>query len=304
MKHKIKITFILVFMFVVAQLIGIYVVNHYSSHELPLGFQIPDIEEEKHFNELLFSMVLGFTFIIILVFFLMKFNVEFILRLWFFSVVAIALFLSFNVFVTEKIIPWSIFELPLSLVILSAIVAVLAYIKIYKRNYLIHNLTELFVYPGIAAVFVQFLNIKTMIALLVLISVYDIWAVNKSGIMQKMANYQIKKLNVFSGFFVPYISKSLKLKLQKMKTSSNSTKSKKIRVNVAVLGGGDVVFPIIASGVMLKTLGLYPALLVALGATLGFLYLLIFSEKKKFYPAMPFISAGIIAAMIISYLIL
>ena len=73
---------------------------------------------------------------------------------------------------------------------------------------------------------------------------------------------------------------------------------------MAILGGGDIVFPIIAAGVMLKTLGIASALLVALGATLGLAYLFFFAEKRKFYPAMPFITGGILAGILISYLIL
>jgi presenilin-like A22 family membrane protease len=77
----------------------------------------------------------------------------------------------------------------------------LAFTKIYGRNFLVHNLTELFIYPGIAAVFVPILNIWTIIVLLILISIYDMWAVWHSGIMQKMAKYQINQLKIFSGFY-------------------------------------------------------------------------------------------------------
>jgi len=44
-------------------------------------------------------------------------------------------------------------------------------------------------------------------------------------------------------------------------------------------------------------------LLVIAGAFLGLLSLFLFSEKKKFYPAMPFITAGIFLGMIIGWLI-
>ena len=140
--------------------------------------------------------------------------------------------------------------------------------------------------------------------LLILISVYDAWAVWHSGIMQKMAKYQINRLNIFSGFFVPYVSKKVKMQMIKLKESNNSKlKDKKIKVNIAILGGGDVVFPIITSGVVLKTLGFLPALLVILGATLGLSYLFFFAEKRKFYPAMPFITVGIFLGIAASYLL-
>jgi len=156
-----------------------------------------------------------------------------------------------------------------------------------------------------------------VLLLLLIISVYDIWAVWHSGIMQKMAKYQINNLKIFSGFFVPYMSRKLKMKLKKMKKSK--LKNKKIKVNIAILGGGDVVFPIITAGVVMVTKsislpfglfpgfvfagGFLPAVFVIAGATLGLALLFAFSEKKKFYPAMPFITAGILIGLILSYLI-
>ena len=131
------------------------------------------------------------------------------------------------------------------------------------------------------------------------------WAVWKSGIMQKMAKYQINKLKIFSGFFVPYLSKQMRTKIKGWKKTMKKTelKKKKIKINIAILGGGDIIFPIITAGVMLKTLGLGSAILVILGATLGLGYLFFFSEKKKFYPAMPFITGGILVGIALSYLI-
>jgi len=305
MKHNIKITIILLAMFVIAQFIGLYVVNHYSSTKvidgkvvevvapsLPLGLESPKIKEDKEFNQILVSIIFAFIFAIAILFLLTKFKVDFFIKLWFFIVVSIALTIVF-LSVSSSI--------KYSLVIALVLAIILSFIKIYKTNFLVHNITEVLIYPGIAAVFVPILNIWTVSALLILISIYDIWAVWHSGIMQKMAKYQINQLKVFSGFFVPYISKKVKMNLKKLKKSE--LKKKKIKVNVAILGGGDVVFPIIASGVMLKTLGLLPAIFVVMGATLGLAGLFFFAEKKKFYPAMPFISAGIFTGIILSYLV-
>jgi len=54
----------------------------------------------------------------------------------------------------------------------------------------------------------------------------------------------------------------------------------------------------------LKTFGLVSGLFVIAGATLGLSYLFFLAEKKKFYPAMPFITTGIFAGMILSYFVL
>jgi presenilin-like A22 family membrane protease len=301
-------------MFLITQFIGLYVVDHYSSVKivdgnlmnvsapsLPYGMESPEIEGDKEFNQIFVSIIFAFIFAIVLLFLLMKFKAEFVLKLWFFLVVMIALGISFNAFL-------SVFEYASIMAIIIALP--LAFVKIYKREFLVHNLTELVIYPGIAAVFVPILNLYTIILLLIIISIYDVWAVWHSGIMQKMAKYQINTLNVFSGFFVPYVSKKVKLNIQNM--NKEELKKKKVKVNVAILGGGDVIFPIITAGVALKTFGfvsfgsfLVPvvSLFVILGATVGLGYLLFSSEKKKFYPAMPFITAGIFAGMILGYLL-
>jgi len=299
MKHNLKITAVLLAMFLVTQFIGLYVVNYYLSDEnkLPLGLEPPKPEREADYYSFFTAIIIAFIVAIFLFLFLIKFKIEFILRLWFFVVVAMALSISFLSFLS----PFVTYAF-----ILSVVVAVpLAVIKIYGKNFFVHNFIELLIYPGIAAIFVPILNVYTIVALLVVISVYDMWAVWHSGIMQRMAKYQINKLKIFSGFFVPYFSKKTKQRIKKWRKTlkKSELEKKKVKINVAILGGGDVVFPIITAGVMLKTLGLYSAVLVIIGATLGLAYLFMRSEKKKFYPAMPFITAGIFIAIGISYLI-
>ncbi len=293
MKHNLKITLVLLAMFIITQFIGLYVVDHYSAKDkpLPFGMGAPEVEKESDYYGFFTGIIIAFIFAISILFFLTKFKAEFILKLWFFLVVVIALAISFN-----SIIP------PFQYVtILALIIALpLAFIKIYKKDFIVHNATELFIYPGIAAVFVPILNLFTIIALLILISIYDMWAVWHAGIMQKMAKYQINKLNVFSGFFVPYVSEKVKQTIKKLKKSE--LKKKKFKANVAILGGGDVIFPIIAAGVMLKYFGLVGALFVIAGATLGLAGLFFLAEKKKFYPAMPFITSGIFLGMVVNWL--
>ena len=294
MKHNLKITAILLIMFVLTQFIGIYVVNHYSAEEeaLPFGLETPEPEKASEFYILFSQIIIAFVIAVSLLFVLTKFKIELILKIWFFVVILLGLAISFNAFFP----PFKYVSLVALLVALPFTMA-----KVFSRDVIIHNFTELLIYPGIASVFVPILNVVTIIIFLVLISIYDAWAVWHSGIMQKMAKFQIEKLKIFSGFFIPYVSKKVRLKLKKMKKSE--LRKKKVRVNVAILGGGDVIFPIITAGVMLNALGLGAALLVIAGATIGIGYLFFFAEKKKFYPAMPFITAGIFVGIGLSYLL-
>ena len=303
MKHSLKITALLLSMFFITQLIGLAVLTSYApevktliaengsisnitTHNLPAGFEPPQETPQQNLT----SLVIAFIIAILLMVLLMNLRAEVFLRLWFFAVVVIALGVTFFAALRYVDLP---FWVPL------ACALPLAYLKVFKRNIVLHNVTELFIYPGIAALFVPLLSLWTVALLLIIISVYDMVAVWRTGFMQRMAKYQIKTLRIFSGFFVPYLGQ----KARALVTSSKKKDLKKVRVSVAILGGGDVVFPIIVAGVVMREFSLFPALLVSLCATLALALLFYFSEKGKFYPAMPFISIGCFVGMGLAYLV-
>jgi len=305
MKHNIKITIILLAMFFASQLIGIGVINAYSpqiniinetinttSYNLPYGMEPPqDITPGMSLTSIITAIVIA----VLLMLLLMKLKAEIFLRLWFFLVVILALAITFNA---------PLFKFTQYSSIIAFLVALpIAYVKVFKRHIPTHNASELFIYPGIAAIFVPLLNIWAIVILLVLISIYDMYAVWHAGFMQKMAHYQIKKVKVFAGLFVPYLNDKQRAMIQKLKASKSKTKSKKMKVNVAILGGGDIVFPMILAGVVLHTFGFLPALIIAIGATAALATLFSYSQKGKFYPAMPFITAGCFIALGLVYLL-
>ncbi len=314
MKHNIKITAILLGMFLVAQIIGLIIISAYTpqikqiinpetgelenitANQLPYGMQPPQIDAGPSLISIVISFIIAITLILIL----SKYKWKFLIKAWFFVVVIIALGIALNAFLKYSLT---------SSALISLIIALpLAFFKIYRQNFLIHNITEIFVYPGIAAVFVPILNIWTIIILLVLISLYDMWAVWHTGIMQKMAKFQIQELNIFGGFFIPSVSKKVKEQIKflkqkyKNKIPPKVIKDKKFRIKLAILGGGDVVFPIITAGVFLRAIGIIPALFIILGAFAGLTYLFITSEKKA-YPAMPYITTGIFIGIVLWWIL-
>lgn len=290
-------------MFLIAQILGLFVVGKYlpESATLPYGMEPPKDIEPRSAWDLVFSFAIAFTIVVVIMLFLTRYKAETFLRIWFFVVVILALGITINSFIINQ--PYSS--------LISLIIAIpLAIFKIFKRNILIHNITELLVYPGIASIFVVLLlswtnaPLLAITILLILISLYDMYAVWHAGFMQKMAQYQIQKVRVFTGFFIPYIGEKQKQILAKAaKTKSKNLKEKKVKVGVAILGGGDIVFPIIFAGIVFVRLGLLPSLIVSLGATLALAGLFYISEKGKFYPAMPFISAGCFIALLVGWLI-
>jgi len=293
-------------MFIVTQLIGLFVISVYQAPQnpLPYGMQPPQ-EVQEQFS--IFHILISFVIAIGLFLLLIRLNADTFIRLWFFLVTALALALALNAFLIKTNLIYTS--------IISLVVAfILAYFKIFKRNIQVHNITELLIYPGIAAVLVPILNIFGIIVFLLIISLYDIWAVWHTQFMQKMAQYQINNLKFFTGFFIPYANKKEKDKIKQIKDKylnksdeflEKKFKKAKIKVSLAILGGGDIVFPIIAAGVFYKTyLSIIPSLIIALFATFALLSLFIFARKGKFYPAMPFITIGIYLGMIVDWILI
>jgi len=306
MKHTWAITFLLLAMFFVTQLFGLFVISKYApqdqgpSQELPYGMEPPKEIEPRSAFDLVLSFAIAFALVVMLMLILTKYRAETFLRIWFFVVVTLAIGITLNSMLTH---------VPNSSLFALIIALPLAFFKIFKRNLLVHNITELFVYPGIAAIFVVMLMswtsspLTAIIIILILISVYDMYAVWHAGFMQKMATYQIQTLKVFTGFFVPYVGKKEKKTLNEIaKTKPKNKALRKVKVGVAILGGGDVVFPIILAGIVFILAGILSALLVSLGATIALATLFYLSEKGKFYPAMPFITTGCFIALGISRL--
>jgi presenilin-like A22 family membrane protease len=302
MKHEVKITAILLFMFLITQLIGLYVIDAYSpktttqivngtsvnvtvSNEVPYGMQPPEMKAQIS----LISIIISFAIAIGIFLLLTRIRSRIALKAWFTFVVYITLAISLYAIIL-KIFP------SLDANALALVLAIpLTFFKAIKPNLVVHNLTELLVYPGLAAVFVPILQTWSIIVLLILISIYDIYAVWKSSIMVNLAKYQIKTMKIFAGFFVPYMPKGMKI--------AKKGKGKKIKVAVAILGGGDVAFPLIFAGVLYRASGLIPALFIIAGATIALFLLFLYSRKGKFYPAMPFITAGCLIAWLLTLLL-
>jgi presenilin-like A22 family membrane protease len=279
-------------MFLLTQFIGLWIVDTYTDDKIPYGMQT-----EGETSPGIFSIIFSLALAVALILILMKYKWKLVIRIWFFLVITLALAISINAFLKNSI--------PSAALIAFVIALPLAVLKVFRPHVLIHNLTELLIYPGIAAVFVSILTPLTAIILLVVISIYDAWAVWRSGIMQKMAKFQMQELHLFGGFLLPTLSKKVKNQIKRIKQKYKgkkipaSVKKKKFKISLAILGGGDVIFPIITAGVFMRAFGLTSALFITFGAFAGLIFLFLITKKGKAYPAMPYISTGIFLALII-----
>ncbi len=283
MKHSKIMTILLLATFLLAQFIGIAILYQYIDpaksaetgkvefKDLPIG-ERPPVDEKTSFFPIIMAVLIGTAFL----FLLMKYNLTWIWKFWFLLAAFFALTIAWDAF------------LP------TAAAFVLGFVfsvwKVFRPNVFVHNITELFIYGGLAAIFVPLFNLFSVIVLLLLISGYDAYAVWKSKHMVTLAKSQAKA-RIFAGLMLPY-------KLGKMKIGKPSKATVKVKkVRTAILGGGDIGFPLIFAGVVLKEIGLWQSFIIPFGALVGLAVLLFNGKENKFYPAMPFISAGCFVAL-------
>lgn len=315
MKHNLTITLMLLSFFFLAQVTGLWLINKDSAVAVDAEGNIVvshgdtslgDRPQTEGFGSFLY-LVIGIAIGTILVLILVKFKQANIWKYWFFFAVWMALSLSIGVLTKDKIL----FNYDVAMLIALA----LAIWKVWKPNIIIHNVTEVLVYSGIAVLLVPIFDVFWAVMLLIAISIYDVYAVWKSKHMVKMAKFQTKS-NVFAGLMIPYKIKDTKIQ----KSSINGKVSKKLDTSTisksgsktAILGGGDVVFPLILTGAVMegllregltKSQAFMQSSIMILTTTIALALLFFFAKKDRFYPAMPFVTAGCLIGWVIVLLI-
>lgn len=333
MKHPVNMTLLLVVMFLTAQLAGLLIINEYidiaASHETGItvknteeynriGIEPPEVENESiSFVFILGSVLMGTVLILLII----QFGKRRLWKAWYLFAVMMALVVALNPFIFKAMALIGIVNLVSPYLITVLISLGLSLLKIFRQNLFVHNATEILIYGGLAALLVPILNLFSVAILLLAISIYDAYAVWKSKHMVKMAEFQ-RDSNLFAGFSFPYAGSKkqsetkqspVSAQIKAEKKAGSGPKGGKITIapdakssspTSAILGGGDIAFPLLFAGVVMKTTGsyLYP-LVVALATTLALFVLFWRAEKGKFYPAMPFLSVGCFLGLFACWLI-
>jgi len=278
MKHSWQATGFLIGIFILSQLVGIVIIDKYYSKEtdsykeLPLNIERPEIEESISWIYILIAVLLGTA----LMFTLIKFKLFVVGKIWFYIAIWMSLTIAFNAF--------------LSTLFAALLAAILTSIK--TRHMIFHNLAEIFTYGGIVVLLHEMMSITVAIILLIAISIYDMIAVWQSKHMIKLAKFQTQQ-NMFAGAFIPPTGKKIAQTKTKSETKKrNNPNSKKTRTNAAILGGGDMAFPLLFSSAIFKTYSFTGAFIITTTAAIALTLLFLYAKKGKFYPAMPYISAG------------
>lgn len=289
MKHTLKITLLLVLLFLSSQMVGLLIIKQYTNEDktykdLPFGVERPEMSGTQLLIYIAIAILIGTALMLILI----RFRQKNFIKVWMFLAVFLCLTFTLSVIIDQN-----------TAVILSFLAAGW---KIFKPNPYIHNITEVFMYSGIAAIFVPMLNLWTVILLLIIISIYDMIAVWGLKHMITLATYQAES-NAFAGLLIPYKKTEQEKKKVARKESKKSSLLPSAKPSTAVLGGGDIAFPLLFAGTLLKTYTLTDAFIISFTASAALFLLLYYSQKGKFYPAMPFLTAGCFIGLGMVYLI-
>ncbi|MGE0792627.1 MAG: presenilin family intramembrane aspartyl protease [Candidatus Woesearchaeota archaeon] len=303
MKHEFKVTLILVFIFFLSQLIGLAFIaadidnlTISDTGELVVVHPETVIGERPEFNggQSLIYIIIGVLIGTLLLLFLAKYKAKKIWKFWYILAVIMTVSISLGVILSAQIA-----------LILAIIIAT---IKILKPNIYTHNITEVLMYSGLAIFLVPLFDLFWISIVLILISIYDMYAVWKSKHMITLAKFTAES-NMFAGLTINYEANKIKQSHKKINLK-NSTKNKS---KTAILGGGDVVFPLLFTGVVMENLikngfsiinSYLFVLPIIIITTLALFLLFYYSKKGKFYPAMPFISMGCFLGAIFSWLLI
>jgi presenilin-like A22 family membrane protease len=298
MKHTSKVTFILLSIFVLSQVFGLLAMNmdlkviknaetgavESINYSEPVTGARPDMENSQAFWYIIFAVFIGTLILLVLI----RFRQVKVWKAWFFLAVWMTIAVTLGIFIPKT-----------AAFIIAFIIAMF---KIFKPNFVLQNLSEILMYTGIALLFVPLLNVFWIIMLILAIAAYDAYAVWHSKHMIKMANFQTES-KIFAGLSVPYSQKDKgKTEIKSSMPKGANFKSENKGEKIALLGGGDIAFPLIFSGVVMQTLILNYGLskvfaflevqIITAFAAIALLLLFIYGKKDRFYPAMPFIGAA------------
>ncbi|MGM5480786.1 MAG: presenilin family intramembrane aspartyl protease [Nanobdellota archaeon] len=325
MKHNVRITVLLLALFLVSQFLGLFLITYDVTPQIVVDednvtrvnatYSDTAMGERPEFQREtgpLWYLVIGIAIGTGILLVLMRLKSgRHLWKAWYFLAVVIAISIALGVFLNHT---------------LAVIIAViLAFLKIQRQSPIIHNVTEMFMYAGISFLLIPlFSTMWVSLALLLLISVYDMYAVWKSKHMIKLAKFTTES-QLFAGLAIPYAVEA-KQKKQENHTGENHTyktfrqtskkhakKKTKTSVKQAILGGGDIVFPLLFAGTVLQTLifkGMekYTALLytsfIPLAALVALALLFFKGKSDRFYPAMPFLTIGCLVGYGLLHLLL
>ncbi|MCX6740726.1 MAG: presenilin family intramembrane aspartyl protease [Candidatus Parcubacteria bacterium] len=241
---------------------------------------VSEISIQSQYSALQFLLIF-LTATVILLLLLKLYKKPWLVRLLFYLAIFQGLWIFVNAYV-----PW-----PNCLIILG----VLAFYWLYYKNILIHNAIIIMALSAIAVMFGANLTPSAAIIILLILAVYDFWAVYKTKHMVQMFTGMAEQ-KVYFTIIIPQNIRGLFKKISIVSPS----------VEFMFLGTGDIALPAIFVVSCLQ-ISLLTAYITALGTIAGFIFLFILfvsQKEKQPMPGLPPIVLGTLLGFLISQIII
>ncbi len=262
-------------LFIISNFLGILVALQFLTTEI---VEKPVVVNENPISGLYFfgSLILA-TAIMLLLY---KLKANFLIKLWFY----IALF-------STQLIFFSAF---LNWIVAIVITTILTSLRLYVKNLYFRNSIYIFAFAGAGAFFGIFIGIIPSLILIFFLALYDLIAVNITKHMISLAKSGYST-DTLMGFIYP--KKTIKGE-EKNKTKTKSKKGK-IGTEVGIIGGGDIIVPMIFSIAVLKSFGIIASSFTIFFSALFLLILMLNMKEGKVYPAIPAVCSGALVGFLI-----
>ena len=275
--------FAIVGMFLITQLLGLYVGIQYLGlieyGEIPPVFENPN----SLGNPLLLFIYMMISTAVILL----------LIRFWKPSIRGLE---AFVVFFSSWLTFDFIFPVAISYVSLGLIMAIaLTAWKFFRPTILNQNVAAIISGAGVGALLGASFGIVPSLVFLVILCTYDFVSVFITKHMITLAKALTKTPTAFTIASPHKFEKPVRIGLKGVKK----------KFHVFQLGVGDMVIPLMFSISLLRNFSIASSLITMIGSTIALLFLIYFMSKKpRPLPALPFISLGTLTGFIVSMLVL
>lgn len=275
MREQLRVTLMLTGFFAAANLLGV-----------AAGVQLYGNEAVRQASAAYQSPASGFGFFAVLVLAtvlllgLYRYDKQLLVKLWFGAAILFTSLIFFDAF--------------LPMLPALAATAVLAVARFWKRDMLLRNALDTVPFAGAGALFGTLLGFQAVLVFAALLAVYDYVAVNRIGHMVTLAREGAES-GTLMGFQYPKND-------VEVSPGSGGSAAEGGKVSVGMLGGGDVVMPIVLAVAVIPLFGVGAAISVAAGSTAALFVFLTFIQQKeteRFYPAIPVVGSGAVLGLML-----
>ncbi|MFW9853175.1 MAG: presenilin family intramembrane aspartyl protease [Candidatus Thorarchaeota archaeon] len=305
-----KSVLLIILIFLIIQIIGLYIGNIYvqaiKAEVLEPPEVIPGVSSESpQISFFLFAYIIGVTAVIL---FIIRIRKSFLRGVEAF-VVFISSWLTFSFLIPFQIqAVWGDFIAHLLSPLGSMgfiffyvltpdfiLALILTVWKVFRPTFFSQNVAAIFSGSGVGALLGVSLGIAPCIIFMMILSVYDFVSVFITKHMVKMAKAITERPMAFT-IAAPH-------KFKKAKYIPH--KGAKKKVHVFQLGLGDIILPLMFSVSILNKFTILHSIITIIGSLIGLLFLTVYiTRKPRALPALPFVCSGTLAGYIVSMLIL